>query len=327
MTLHRLVPLALLCFTSWMFAADSVELKRGQNQIEVLIGGKPFTTYFFTADTTKPYLMPLQSPSGVIVTRSFPVGNDVTGADTRDKSFEPHQRPLYFAHGNVDGLDFWQEQAFDRNFTDHGRQAYGHVSLKDLEEASEGRNQATVRVRFRLLDPNEREIAEQTQGFTFRGDGRTRTVDCEFVLYATAGPLVLGDIKEGTFGIRLTTELSAPHDHMLNSLGSRGEKAIWGKPADWVNYSGVVAGKPVGIVVFDSPLSFHHPTHWMARAYGLLAANPFGLREFAGDPHQDGSWTIPEGQSLHFRYRVVIYDGEFSSAELAEIYSRYAAEN
>ena len=114
---------------------------------------------------------------------------------------------------------------------------------------------------------------------------------------------------------------------MLNSLGSRGERAIWGKRADWVNYTGVVGGKPVGIVIFDAPSSFHHPTHWMARAYGLFAANPFGLRAFSGDKDQDGSWTVPEGQSIVFRYRVVIYDGEFTPVQLAEMYSRYASEN
>jgi hypothetical protein len=92
-----------------------------------------------------------------------------------------------------------------------------------------------------------------------------------------------------------------------------------------VNYSGVVSGKPVGIAVFDSPSSFRHPTTWHARAYGLLAANPFALREFTKDRNQDGSWTIPEGQSLKFRYRVLIYDGELTPAQLAEQYRQYAA--
>jgi hypothetical protein len=308
-----------------MLSAASVELKRSQDKIDVVIGGKVFTTYYLSAATAKPYLMPLQTASGVVISRSFPVGNDVSGADAKNDSFEPHQRPLYFGHGNVDGLDYWGEQAFDRFFSDHAPQAYGHMLLKTVEDVAESGNQATVRARFRLLDPNAREIAEETQAYTFLGDEHTRTVDCEFVLYATAGPLVLGDTKEGTFGIRLTAELSAPHDHMLNSLGSRGESAIWGKPADWVNYSGVVSGKPVGIAVFDSPSSFRHPTTWHARAYGLLAANPFALREFTKDRNQDGSWTIPEGQSLKFRYRVLIYDGELTPAQLAEQYRQYAA--
>ncbi len=314
----------LLCLLTSILSADSVELKRNGNQIDVVIGGKLFTTYYLAAATAKPYLMPLQTASGVIISRSFPVGNDVSGADVKASSFEPHQRPLYFAHGNVDGLDYWGEQAFDHFYGDHARQAYGHMQLKNVEELAEGHDRGALRARFLLLDPNGRQIAEEMQTYTFFGDEHTRTIDCEFVLEASAGPLVLGDTKEGTFGIRLTSELSAPHDHMLNSQGSRGESAIWGKPADWVNYSGIVSGKPVGIAVFDSPSSFRHPTTWHARAYGLLAANPFALRAFTSDSNKDGSWTIPEGQSLKFRYRVLIYDGELSPAQLAELYRQYA---
>jgi len=314
--------LATACFA---LEPEAVQLRRGEHQIEVAIGGRPFTTYYFSSAVSKPYLMPLETPSGVIVTRPFPVVNDIPDGDIKDKSFEPHQRPLYFGHGNVNGLDFWEEEVFDWYMTDHARQPYGHMVLKKVEQVSQDGTAGTVRARFRLLDPNQRQIAEETQSFTFRGDAQTRTIDCEFVVFATDGPVVFGDAKEGTFAIRLNRDLSKPNDHMLNSLGQRGEPAIWGKPADWVNYSGTVGGKPVGIVVFDAPDSFHHPTPWMAREYGLLAANPFGLRKFTGDKNKDGSWTVPEGQSIRFRYRVVIYDGEIAPDELAQAYAQYAA--
>ena len=85
-----------------------------------------------------------------------------------------------------------------------------------------------------------------------------------------------------------------------------------------------VDGKPVGIVVFDSPKSFRHPTTWHARAYGLLAANPFAAREFAKDDNKDGSWTIPEKKSLTFRYRVVVYDGQLTAGQLTDMYRTYA---
>jgi hypothetical protein len=177
-----------------------------------------------------------------------------------------------------------------------------------------------------LNDPNNRVLAEETQTFTFRGDATTRVIDCEFVLHATAGPLDIGDSKEGTFGIRLSPELSAPFAHMINSHGAVGEKAIWGKPADWVDYSGVISGKQVGVAVFDSPASFRHPTTWHARAYGLFAANPFGLRAFTGDPNRDGSWTVAEEKSVTFRYRVLIHEGDFGPAKIGAAYTQYANE-
>jgi hypothetical protein len=195
---------------------------------------------------------------------------------------------------------------------------------QNIEAAAGGKDSGKIRARYTLESPNGRVIGEETQSFTFRGDSRTRIIDCEFVVYATAGPLDFGDTKEGTFAIRLAPELSAPRDHMVNSKGAEGEKAIWGKPADWVDYSGTISGRKVGIAVFDSPKSFRHPTTWHARAYGLFAANPFGIREFTGNPEKDGSWTVPEGKSVTFRYRVLIYDGAFSPSQISEAYREYA---
>lgn len=307
------------------FAAP-VTLKQVKDRIEVLVGGKSFTTYYFGAAVAKAYLMPLQTASGIVISRPFPIGNDVSAADRKSPSFEPHQRPLYFAHGDIDGLNFWAEAAFQKYYGNHSRQPYGRMGSPKIEEVRGGPESGTIRAKFALEGPDDEVIGEETQTFTFSGDDHTRTIDCRFELHADRGPIVMGDTKEGTFGIRLGPDLSAPRGHMINSKGGEGEPQIWGKPADWVDYYGTASGRDIGIVVFDHPKSFHHPTTWHARAYGLLAANPFGLREFTKDPDKDGSWTIPEGKSLEFRYRVVIYDGKLSPAEISKAYRTYAAE-
>ena len=311
--------------TAIVFAAP-VELKQTKGRIEVIIGGKSFTTYYFGSNVAKAYLMPLQTASGLIISRPFPVGNDVSAGDRKTPSFEPHQRPLYFAHGDIDGLNFWAEAAFQKYYGGHSHQAYGHMGSPKLEEVRGGSESGTIRATFSLEGPSDEVIGEEAQIFTFKGDDHTRMIDCDFKLHADNGPMVMGDTKEGTFGIRLSQDLSAPLGHMLNSHGGEGEPQIWGKPADWVNYYGTVSGRDVGIVVFEHPASFRHPTTWHARAYGLLAANPFGLREFTKDPNKDGSWTIPEGKSLEFRYRVLIYDGKLSPSQIASKYQEYASE-
>ena len=163
------------------------EVDRSPHQIDITIDGKPFTTYYFDPAIAKPYLMPLRTASGAVVTRDFPVRNDASKGDPKASAFEPHQRPLYFGHGDVEDLDFWQEPAFDHYYSDHGHQAYGHMVLKSVEKASSENDAATVRARFTLNDPSNRVIAEETQTFSFRGDAQTRVIDCEFVLYATAG--------------------------------------------------------------------------------------------------------------------------------------------
>ena len=52
------------------------------------------------------------------------------------------------------------------------------------------------------------------------------------------------------------------------------------------------------------PANLRHPTYWMARDYGLFAANPFGKHYFekAPDPHA-GDYTVPAGGNLTLRYR------------------------
>ena len=315
------------CLLPALVLGASVELRQNSDRIDVVIGGKPFTTYYFGEVAAKAYLMPLETAAGLVISRPFPVGNDVSLGDSKASSFEPHQRPLYFAHGNIDGLNFWAESGFRQYYGDHSRQAYGHMGDPKIDQLHSGPKSGALRATFMLADQNGRMIGHEVQLFTFAGDDRQRVIDCDFVLKADQGPITLGDTKEGTFGIRLGEDLSAPRGRMINSHGAEGEKDIWGKPADWVDYSGSVSGKKVGIVVFDHPKSFRHPTTWHARGYGLLAANPFGAREFTGYPSQDGSWTIPEGGSLEFRYRVVIYDGELTPAQIGSAYEQYALQH
>lgn len=303
----------------WPASGSSVEFKKHENRIDVSIAGKPFTTYYFLPNVAKPYLMPLRTASGVVVTRDFPVENDVSAGDPKASSFEPHQRPLYWGHGNIDGLDFWQEEVFDHYYTDHGHQAYGHAKFLNVKTDAE-----TIVADFSLRDASEREIAQERQVFRFGGEGAIRIVDCEFALTATTGPIVFGDTKEGSFGIRLAKELSVPGVAMTNSAGGQGEKEIWGRPADWVSYEGKVGGAHVTVAVFDHPSSFRHPTTWHARSYGLFAANPFGWREFTRDADKDGSWTVNEGRKITFKYRVLIADGQLSREEIAKAYSQYS---
>jgi hypothetical protein len=304
-------------------AGDAVELRRQGDQVEVLIAGRSFAVYHFSPDIAKPYFQPLRSAQGTIVTRDFPVGNTVPPEHLKDRSLEPHQRPMFFGHGNIDGIDFWGEEVFPQYSDDT---VFGRTIFRKMEEVRGGADAGTLRADFELAGPGGRVIADEIQSFTFAGDAHNRWIDCDIMLVANHGSdLTLGDTKEGTFGIRLALGLNSPPGQMVNSAGAEGEKAIWGKRAEWVDVDGTVAGEDLGVAVFDSPRSFRHPTYWHARGYGLLAANPFGLREFLRDPAEDGSWTVQQGKSLRFRYRVFIHHGDYKQAKVAEFYQEYAS--
>jgi hypothetical protein len=299
--------------------AELVELRRDGTHLDVVIGGRPFTTYYFDPVVAKPYLSPLRSSHGTVVTRGFPMTLDNPGED-RD---EPHQRAMYFAHGDINGFDFWGEAAFPK-WSDHSASTFGRTVFRTLDEIRGGSDVASLLATFDLVTPTGI-IGQEIQTYAFSGDEQSRIIDCEFAIHATYGPITMGDTKEGTFAIRVVKALDSPPGHMVNANGAKGEKGIWGRRSDWVDYYGHVADEDLGLAIFDHPGNLRAPTYWHARAYGLLAANPFGLKQFTGDRRQDGRYAIPTGASLIFRYRVFIHHGNPSQAGVAEAYREFAA--
>lgn len=303
---------------------QQVNLTESAGHIDVTVDGKPFTTYYVSPETNKSYLMPLRTAQGTVVTRGFPVVNDVSAGNPKANSFEPHQRPLYWGHGNINGFDFWGEQSFDRFYDDHNKQPYGRMVLTKVDEVRSGSGSGIARASFDLIGGKDLKVAREIQEFVFSGSADTRVIDVRITIEAAYGPVTFGDTKEGSFAIRLAPELSGSHARMANSDGAQGEKNIWGHKANWVDYSGVVGGEPLGIAIFDGDQNLRHPETWHARAYGLFAVNPFGLREFSRDPMQDGSWTVPEGKSITLTYRVVIHHGQIGEFNVAKAYEEYA---
>jgi coproporphyrinogen III oxidase len=92
-----------------------------------------------------------------------------------------------------------------------------------------------------------------------------------------------------------------------------------------VDYSGKIGGTAVGVAMFDHPANPNFPTYWMARGYGLLAANATGAREFTGDQKLDGTLTIPKGGKLEFHHLLVIHPGDAKTAGIEALYRSFAA--
>jgi hypothetical protein len=104
---------------------------------------------------------------------------------------------------------------------------------------------------------------------------------------------------------------------LTNAWGGVGEADVWGQRSPWIDYSGTLEKKKVGIAILDHPASFRYPTHWHARDYGLCTANPFAWHDYGTGWSQDGSHTISKGGSITFRYRVYLHAGDCRSARVA----------
>jgi Methane oxygenase PmoA len=320
-----------LSYGSGMAADGTVKFKKQMYSVEVLLGGKNFTTYYFGPNSPKPYMAPLRSAQGTVVTRGFPMRTDIPG----ERHDHPHHRGLFFAHGDINGIDFWGEgQASKASQTVNGvyyptagELPTGRTVFQKLDRVKSHGKTGTVKAEFQLVGPDGKAMGAETQEYSFSGGASSRIIDCVFTLTADQGvPLKMVDTKEGTFAIRVVNGLTEPNLKMVNSEGKVGVDEIWGKRANWVDYSGEVDGEPLGIAIFDNPANPKHPTYWHARDYGLFAANPFGEHDFYKDPKRDGSVTIAKGESLTFRYRVLIHHGNAAEAQIAASYTRYADE-
>jgi hypothetical protein len=289
-------------------SADAVKFTRQPGKIGVSLQGKPFTSLYCAREQDKPFLYPLLAASGVNVVRGWPV--EPAPGDSTD---HPHQRGLWWAHGLTNGVDFWT------NGKGTGR--YELKSEPKVDAAG-----AAIRVELDMVSAKREVLGSLIEEYRFRAEGENRIVDVRVQILADRGVAVkLGDTREGVMAVRVCEELNESRGAtLLNSEGGVGEKQIWGKRARWVDYSGKVAGAAVGVAMFDHPSNPKFPTYWMARGYGLLAANAFGESEFLEDKTRDGSLTIPAGGKMEFRHRVVIHAGDAKSAGVEEMYRRWA---
>ena len=288
-------------------AASGVQIEQQGGALAVKIDDELFFRYVYEAEH-KPYCWPIIGPTGKRITRAFPM-EQVSG-EAHD---HPHQRSMWFTHGEVGGVDFWSE----------GRRAGRQVHRK-FELAEGGAQFGRIRQINDWLAPDGRKICEDTRELKIYASKDPRIIDFRATVRASEGELVFGDTKEGSFGLRVATTMrSDKQGRIVNSRGQT-DRDAWGKPAEWVDYSGIVEGDMVGMTIMDHPSSFRHPTHWHVRTYGLFAANPFGLHDFYSDNSKDGSYRLEKGDSITFRYRIFLHTGDAEAAGVAEAYRRYA---
>jgi hypothetical protein len=308
-------------------AAAQVKITPGSEKISIEINGKPFSDFYITGkDVTKPYLWPLRAASGTYVTRVWPMEEvpeeQKMLADKLIQNDHQHQRGMWFAHESVNKLDFWNNEA------SYTKPNLGKMVLKKVGEVKSGKTQGSVAATFEWtnMKGDAPPLLTESRVMTFYADPKDRMFDVDITLTALQ-PVTFGDAKDGVFGIRMRPILiegKGGTGHITNADGLTGEKQLWGKPSNWCDYSGQVGEEKVGLAILDNPENPHHPVRWHARAYGLFAANPFGLAAFTNDKSQNGSITIQPGQSLRYRYRVIIHPGDAQSANIAAAWEKYA---
>lgn len=278
----------------------------------ITIDGKPFTTFHKGEEANKPFLAPLRSASGKIVTRAFPM--EKIEGESRDHL---HHRGLWFSYDDVNGVKFWEN---DPSYT---KGTIGKQIVKDTKWKVNGNKSGTLTADIDWQAPDGQVLIHETRAMTFYPDPNLRIIDFHTTLTA-ATDVTIGDTKEGAFAIRLAEPFTERKGmKMVDSEGRTGMKSIWGKRANWVDYDATIDGEQLGVAIFDSPTNPNFPTYWHARDYGLFALNPFGQNSF--DPKAEERKTkLAKGGKLDYQWRVVIHPGDAESGHVADLYSKFA---
>lgn len=291
---------------------DAVSVQDTGQAVEISIDSALATRYIYGSVPSRPYFHPVYAPGQLPVTRAYPMEADVAG-ETHD---HPHHRSLWIAHGEVNEADNWSE-------------APGHARTihERFDEMTSGPVAGSFASRSRWTRSDGTPILNQLLTVTaWAGSATRRILDFRIELHAAFGPVHFGDTKEGgILSVRVASEMDVPRTgRITNVYGGIDEAETWGKASHWCDYSGAVSGKRAGIAVFDHPHSFRYPTHWHVRDYGLMTANPFAYAAYSNGV-KNGSHTLLAGETLSFRYRVVLHAGSCDEASVASLYLDYVA--
>lgn len=339
--MRRLFTLAVLLALPAVTRADEVSIVVEKDGVEFKAGSVVVAKYATAASVAKPYLYPVLAPNGVGVTRNWPVAKGLPGEATTDHI---HQKSVWFCHGDVipegielkiksankgdKGVDFWSE-AKDKD----GTPRHGTIKCVKVGEPKQiAKNHASIETQNEWITPDGVKIMDEVRVIHFIDLPEGRMFAFDITLKANVCPITFGDTKEGSFGIRVHDALRPNQKTGATVTTAEGKTVtppkidnlpIWGYPAEWIDYSGKIDGKDVGITVFDHPKNA--PASWHVRAYGLNGANPFA-RAHSGFPSQKGKEDlikIAKGSELKLKYAVYAHTGDVKSGKVAEVFAEF----
>lgn len=283
-------------------------VERSGDQVNVLLDGTLWAAFHLESKWDKPFLYPIRTVSGLVLSRGYPV--EPRAGEERDHDWH---RGIWYGHGDINGEDFWREKP---DKTTARLVAAGEPKMSG----------GTFEVALSMMSSKGARMGTISEKYTFRREGANALIDTTIRVSADAGQsLKFGDSDDGGFAFRLSDDFRQDRGaDLLNSEGMTGTEKIWGKPARWVKYSANTGGKEAGVAVLDHPSNLRSPSRWHARGYSLCSANPFALRSFTKDKKLDGSYNLPAGETLTLRYLTIIHEGKMTATDVDRYFAEFA---
>jgi len=320
-----------------------VTFKNTQTSVDVSIGGKPFTSYFFPGQDVlkKAVLFPLISAKGTTITRGYPMA-----PRAGERVDHPHHVGMWLNYEDVNGFDYWNNSTnIIASLQNHKMGTIVHTSIVKQEAKS-----GTLVVSADWIDNDGKgqKVLQEKTTYVFSGTADSRTVDRITTLTALADHVLFKDVKDGMFAIRVARQLEIPSNKpdvftdahgvetkvpVMDNSGVNGDywssegvkgEAVWSTRAKWLNLHGEMDNHSISVTIFDHPSNVSYPSYWHARGYGLFAVNPLGAKVFSNGK-EERNLTLKKGDSVTFRYRTLISDRLNSKEELDKIQAEFSA--
>jgi len=214
---------------------------------------------------------------------------------------------IWLAFGDLGGADFWRNK--------------GQVKFTQFGEPNVVKGVLSTQCRFNYV-ADDRVICSESAEHTIRVFGDGYLLTCRSV-FSGQRSFAFGDQEEMGLGLRLATPLvvKGGSGTITNSEGGKNEKEVWGKQSDWCDYSGVIDGRRVGMLLIPHKDNFRR-SWFHARDYGFVAANPFGQNAFTKG--EKSRIEVKPGETFDLRFGVWIYSADATKQlDLAGVAKEY----
>lgn len=217
--------------------------------------GVELTRFHFDPQDKRPFLYPLNGPSGRSLTRMGHPHDPITHS---------HHNSLWLAHHDVNGVSFWEDRG------------PAQIRCERVEQFEDGDESAFATVLNSWGATNK----------VFLWERRRMTVQSlasnEWMLVldvrfdAEKEAVTLGKTPFGLVAVRMAKSIGVNDGGGIirNSEGGVNEAGVFWKRARWVDYSGAITSNAVeGITFFDHPGNPSHPSYFHVRNDGWMGAS------------------------------------------------------
>lgn len=241
---------------------------------------------------SRPNFFPVYSPSGRQVTTNCAYRYN-------------HHKSIFIGHAKVNGINFFHDN-------NHTRGDLGDIELVQAEVET-GDSGIRLRTENRWVAKQGTHVLQEQRDISWTPGQRVHVLDISSSLVPQVDEVVFDQDSHSYIGVRVADTMDVEDGgRLLNSRGQVDEEETMGECADWLDYSGNVAGRPVGVTLMAHPSN--PPSPFFTRNYGTMLSN-FTLLE---------PYVLKGDETLVQRFRLLVHEGAADAGEIGRYHARFA---